>query len=134
MVMGHVVVSCHDDASGQPMYGLVPQPTGSYNPSCNQNPTTNQQTINIEWYTPNAWAPSGNGHGTYTEIVQKQPGTESATGSVVHVTVYVDSSQLAAAQQSVDWTDPGLRTSALQHAKKVFDQPLEADTPISYSF
>jgi Protein of unknown function (DUF4012) len=134
MVIGHVDVSCHDDANGNPMWGLVPQPNGTGLPACNQDPTTNHQTINVEWYTPNAWTPTSNGHGAYSELVQKQAGTETSQGSVNHVTVYLDTSQLHSAQKSVDWTNPDLRASALQHATKIYDQPLEADTTVSYSW
>jgi hypothetical protein len=116
------------------MYSLLPQIASSGQPACNLDPATNHQTINVEWYTPNAWTPTGSGHGTYSEVAQKQSGTESAQGSVVKASVYVDTSQLHAAQQSVDWTNATLRAGAMQHATKVFDQLLEGDTTISYAF
>jgi hypothetical protein len=134
MVLGHVDISCHDNAYGQPLYELLPQIASSGLPACNLDPTTNHQTINVEWYTPNAWTPTGSGHGTYSEVVQKQAGTENAQGSTTRVSVYVDTSQLHSAQQSVDWTSTRLRASAMQHAAKVFDQPLEGDTTVNYAF
>ena len=49
------------------------------------------QTIYLDWYTPHAYAVDANGHGTYTELVEKQP------GSADYLTVYVDASQVHAA-------------------------------------
>jgi hypothetical protein len=133
MVMGLVNVSCHDDANGTPMYYLYfwDQYTGS----CHFDPHANSQVINVAWYSPNAWIANGKGGGSYTELIEKQAGTDgppstaNPSGSVVAVTVLIDSSQLKASQNpGTDWTDEGLRAQALAHAKKVFDGPLTQDT------
>ncbi|HEX6797002.1 MAG TPA: DUF4012 domain-containing protein, partial [Ktedonobacterales bacterium] len=54
------------------------------------------QNIYIEWYTPHAFTIGADGHGTYTELVEKQPGSaDFATGDVGdYLTVYVDTSLL----------------------------------------
>ena len=101
--------------------------------ACNLDPATNHETINVAWYSPNAWTPTGGGHGTYSELIEKQAGTESAQGSTTMVSVYVDLSQLQAARHSLDWTDTALRASALGHASKIYGQPLEGDTTVSYT-
>jgi hypothetical protein len=135
MVMGLFDISCHDDTNGQPMYNLGYQPAGSGAITCNGAAATNFKTFSIEWYTPNAWTPGANGHGTYSELVEKQPGTEDSHGSTVTVTVYVDTSQLRAAQPGAgDWTDSNLRAQALKGAKKAFDGKLEGDTVVSFNF
>jgi hypothetical protein len=53
------------------------------------------QNIYIEWYTPHAFTIGADGHGTYTELVEKQPGSaDFATGVGDYLTVYVDTSLL----------------------------------------
>ncbi len=143
MVMGFVNVSCHDDLyTGQPMYGRLYQQSGQGDgQSCNLNPNTNHQVIDVEWYTPNAWTPSGNGHGVYTEMVEKQAGTDgpptktNPSGSVVTVQVYVDTGLLHQSNvQGIDWTDATLRAEGLKHAKQVFNGPLASDATVSYGW
>jgi hypothetical protein len=136
MVMGLFDISCHNDANGQPMYFLPYEP-GSYGVTntCNADAHTNFKTFDIEWYTPNAWTPGANGHGTYSELVEKQAGTEDSHGSTVTVTVYVDLSQLHSSRAGAgDWTDPDLRAAALKGAKKAFDAKLEGNTVVTFSF
>jgi hypothetical protein len=141
MVMGLLDVACYADSSGRPVYYLSPQPLDSGSVACDVKSHVNHQTVSIEWYTPNAWTPSGAGHGTYSELIEKQAGTEAAnttTGAVASTTsatVLVDLSQLhGGSLQGVDWTDLDLRAQALKGATKAFDGPIESDTPVSFGF
>jgi hypothetical protein len=141
MVMGLLDVACYQDADGQPVYYLQTGNAFIGGVACNLKPHVNHETVSIEWYTPNAWTPSSAGHGTYSELIEKQPGTEGAnatTGvvsSTVSATVLIDLSQLhGGTLQGVDWTDLDLRAQALKGATKAFDGPIDADTDVSFSF
>src|SRR5262249_10498920 len=69
MVMGSITVNCGPDPSLQATGGN----TDIY--ACKNTPTKNSQTVYIEWYTPHAFQLNAAGHGTYTEVVQEQPGS-----------------------------------------------------------
>jgi hypothetical protein len=141
MVMGLLDVACYDDAAGRPMYYLFTGHGGDNSPACSTKSHVNHETVSIEWYTPNAWTPSGAGHGTYTELIEKQAGTEGAStttgvvASTASATVLVDLSQLRGGSlQGVDWTDLDLRAQALKGAAKAFDGPIESDTTVTFGF
>lgn len=138
MVMGRIVMPCSQYPDGTPFFNATPE--SAY--PCVTN-FTSHQVINIEWYTPDAWTPAAAGHGTYSELIEKQPGTEIvrkvgngfAPGSTVTASVFVDTSQLRAGQSdSIDWTDATLRAAGLKGAKKAFDGQLDANTTVTFSF
>lgn len=122
MVMGALMVMC----------GSVPQ--GDFNAydsnleasDCTTSPQPHTQTIFISWYTPNAYTVGADGHGTYTELVEKQAGDDSA-----HLTVYVRRGSLQGAQIISD-----LETfkSLTAHATKIFDNALAQNQYVSYTF
>ncbi|MFI5274687.1 MAG: DUF4012 domain-containing protein, partial [Ktedonobacterales bacterium] len=61
----------------------------------NGPPIARTENIYIEWYTPHAFTLDAHGHGTYTELVEKEPGSaDFATGVGNYLTVYVDTSLL----------------------------------------
>ncbi|MGO8946545.1 MAG: hypothetical protein ACLQUY_02545, partial [Ktedonobacterales bacterium] len=72
---------------------------------CANDPTENTQYIYIEWYTPNAFTMNSAGHGTYSELVQEEPGSgDFLLGVGDYLTVYVDTSQLHNPDLQVDTT------------------------------
>lgn len=129
MVMGLVDVACAVYDDGSPHYSLPPSAGGC------KTAHVNHQVIDVEWYTPHAWTPSGNGHGTYTELVEKQAGTQGIHGSTVTLSVYLDTSQLSSTDAiRTDWTDATLRVAALGGARQIFAQSLESDQTIAANF
>ncbi len=100
MVLGGVMVMCSPgDGTGwnngidQTLYDyqFFNRKGQSEDTICLNQPVMRSQTIFLDWYTPHAYTKDASGHGTYTELVQKQP------GSVDYLTVYVDASQVGAA-------------------------------------
>lgn len=115
--------------------------TGREYQSCEKTPKAHSQTIYISWYTPNAFAPQTNGHGSYTEVVEHQAGNPQ------WLTVYVDTSQLQTASPALASTTPDMiiagstpkaRNSAfallVAHTTKVFDQALTQDQTVMFNF
>ena len=89
MVMGALTLNCGPSAS------LLATNTRADSAACMSHPTPHSQTIYIEWYTPHAAQMTASGHGTYTELVQEQPGSgDFLLGVGDYLTVYVDTSQV----------------------------------------
>jgi hypothetical protein len=101
------------------------------NHNCVVNPQSHTQTIFLAWYTPNASTVDASGHGTYSELIEKQ------AGSVTNLTVYVthgslqDSQVVDANSQGVSYFKSLISKS---HAQKVFSGPLAQNEMISYSW
>ena len=123
MVMGSLMVMCGpypQDSSGYNSYQAQPE-----SDACASAPTSHTQTIFISWYTPNAYTVGANGHGTYTEMVEKQ------AGGSTHLTVFVTRGSLQGPQIINDVeTFQGLTA----HATKIFNGPLTQDQIVSFSF
>ncbi|GAC1447302.1 MAG: hypothetical protein PVSMB4_02350 [Ktedonobacterales bacterium] len=129
MVMGLVDVACAVYDDGSPHYDLPPSAGGC------KVAHVNHQVIDIEWYTPNAWTRTRDGHGTYAELIEKQAGTQGVHGSTVTVSVSLDTSQLANPDAaSIDWTNASQRVVATAGARQIFNGPLESDQTITASF
>lgn len=109
--------------------------------SCEAHPKPHSQTIYISWYTPNAFTPRPDGHGSYTEMVQHQAGNKQ------RLTVYVDTSQLHSPQPAgadavsdpvIAASTPTARDSAfaalLGQARRVFNGPLDQDQTVTFNF
>jgi|GEM_PF-1182435 hypothetical protein len=79
---------------------------------CESNPVTHTQTIYVEWYTPHAFTMDANGHGTYSEVVEKEPGSgdfvlKQGAGGIGlgdYLTVYVDTSQVHSSHPNANTT------------------------------
>jgi hypothetical protein len=131
MVMGPVLVTC----------GGVTDFT-TYDPSaelnaCRTNPIPQTVNIYITWLTPHAVTVDAHGHGTYHELVEKQP------GSVDTLVVYVQSPAVTGAtpSPSVDQplpSDGAQRVAAfaalLAESARVYSAPLLANTTITCRF
>ena len=110
MVLGSLFVSCgrsmdptHAVETAQDFADLGRYVGGGlvtvfdFNHGCwyNGPPIARTQNIYIEWYTPHAFTIGADGHGTYSELVEKQAGSaDFATGVGDTLTVYVDTSLL----------------------------------------
>ncbi len=98
---------------------------------CTQAPQAHSKTIYISWRTPHAYTSSASGHGTYTELVQKQPGTTvvGSTGetSQVRLTVFVSTNISTA-------TDDLSYAALVAGARQIYDSPLTTDTSVTYHF
>ncbi len=89
MVMGAVTLNCGPSAD------LLATDTAQDSAYCATDPTSHTQDIYLEWYTPNAFSMNSAGHGTYSELVQEEPGSgDFQLGVGDYLTVYVDTSQL----------------------------------------
>ncbi|HEX6123660.1 MAG TPA: DUF4012 domain-containing protein, partial [Ktedonobacterales bacterium] len=133
MVMGPVLVTCGgvtDFSRYDPRQELA---------LCQSHPTPQTITIYVTWLTPHAFTLDANGHGTYTELVEKQP------GSVNHLRVYISTSALSglAAPSALQRQAARLATlsapqrearfaALLLSASPVYDAPLLTDTTITY--
>jgi len=150
MVMGSVLVACGDT---MPVTDTVETyqdfvawanaggPAGEDYQRCDTNPIARTQNIYITWYTPRAYSVDANGHGTYSELVEKQPGSSDFRVLPVRpgntLTVYVDTSRMRGG--GVDLSNPQTMTDAqfaslIQGKKPVFNDKLLADTTISVNF
>ena len=107
----------------------------------NGPPPSRTENIYIEWYTPHAFTIGTDGHGTYTELVEKQPGSaDFAIGVGDYLTVYVDTSLLHG--KSGFTGDPTITSNdqwaALIAGKKPLPQynnmKLLENTVVSFSF
>jgi len=135
MVMGAVTVNCGPNPS------LVATNTPADSSACQTSPTSNTQTIYLEWYTPHAFTMGSDGHGTYSELVEEQPGRgDFLLGVGDYLTVYVDTSQLHSSNSSVDTTpivDESGWTALIGNLKSVpgFDHvALDSDMTVSVDF
>jgi hypothetical protein len=89
MVMGAITLNCGPSAD------LLATNTTADSAACLLQPTPHTQTIYLEWYTPHAFTMDADGHGTYSELVEKEPGSgDFLLGSGDYLSVYVDTSQL----------------------------------------
>ena len=108
MVMGAVTINCG------PSTNLLATNTPADSAACQTDPTPHTQTIYIEWYTPHAFTMNAAGHGTYSELVQEEPGSgDFQLGVGDYLTVYVDTSQLHSQDLQVD-TTPVSKSTAFQ--------------------
>ena len=128
MILGTLLVQCG------PSQNPNDYSANSDRPACDKNLYKHTQTIYIEWYTPHAFTMDAHGHGTYSELAEKQ------AGSVDSVTVYVDTSQLHAWQPQLgDYTfsqggaDDAF-SALIQGKKPAYDSALNSDTTISMNF
>lgn len=121
MVMGALLVMCGSYSQGDfSSYDYMAESA-----TCEKAPVSHTQTIFISWYTPHAYTVGADGHGTYTEFVQKQ------AGDYPHLTVYVTRGSLPETQvvKSVSYFN-----GQTAHAQKAFDGPLTQDQVVSFSF
>src|SRR5262249_8307375 len=133
MVMGNLLVLC----------GATPTliDAGSENPTCVHNPQPHTQTIYITWYTPNAFTMDASGHGTYSMLVERQPGSKTA------LTVYVSTAQLHKTQPNPNGLTPDLTvkgtddesrqeyfTQLSRSAQKVYDGLLDQNRTVMVQF
>ncbi len=93
--------------------------------------------IYIDFYTPHAFSMNASGHGTYNEVVEKQP------GSADFLTVYVNKSQLHAASPntgtfndgSVTITNEDQFNALIAKQTPVYKrQPIMSNTTITVNF
>jgi Protein of unknown function (DUF4012) len=124
MVMEPFIVPCGHETS------LIGYSGALDNQQCTQDPSPHTQTIYITWYTPNAYTANASGGGTYTELVEKQPGTtlslpSGQPGSQVQLTVYISTSQETA------MTDQAF-AQIVAGAHKIYDAPLVTNTIVTY--
>jgi hypothetical protein len=146
MVMGPLLVWCGSATSANAYV------TSADYSQCENHPTKHVQTIYLEWYTPHAFNRGADGHGVYSELVEKQPGTtvykDGSPSSLVTLTVYVSSAALASGQslpgdsadQMITASTPTARDTAFarllqgNNIQKIFDGPLMTNTPVSVAF
>jgi Protein of unknown function (DUF4012) len=124
MVMEPFILPCGSEAS------LLQYSSAQDNADCTNAPQPHSQTVYVSWYTPHAYAVRAGGGGTYSEMIQKQPGTTLSLpngqhGSQVQLAVYVSTSQAAA-------TDDQAFAQLLAGATRIYDAPLLADTTVHY--
>jgi len=122
MVMGPLLVLCGSTPQGdwnafsssqEAQDCMVPQPAHT-------------QTIYISWYTPHAYTVDASGHGTYSELIEKQAGDQPT------LAVYITRADSLQGPQTI--SDLGTMSSLTANATKVFDGPLTKNTTVSYSF
>jgi hypothetical protein len=135
MIMGALTVNCGPSAD------LLATNTASDSYACQNNPTPQTQTIYLEWYTPHAFTPQADGHGTYSEVVEEQPGSgDFLLGIGDFLTVYVDTSQLHGATPTVNTipvtNDTGFQQQigTLAPVPGFNHVPLDQDMTVSVSF
>jgi hypothetical protein len=99
--------------------------------NCVANPQQHTQTIFLAWYTPNAYTVDGSGHGTYSELIEKQ------AGGATNLTVYVTRGSLQD-NQVIDESSQGTSyfngLISKSHAQKAFSGPLAQNEMVSYSW
>jgi len=146
MVMGPLLIWC-GSASTANAYS-----TDADYSACESRPMKHTQTIYVEWYTPYAFNRGSDGHGVYSEQIEKQSGTtvykDGAPNSLVALTVYVSTAALSGGQslpgdtadETITATTPQARDAAFARllqsngTQKVFDGPLMTNTPVSVPF
>jgi hypothetical protein len=133
MVMGNLLVLCGDTPT------LVE--AGPENYTCVHHPQPHTQTIYITWYTPNAFTMDASGHGTYSMLVERQPGSKDS------LTVYVSTAQLQKAQPNPNSNTPDLTVRGnddasraayfaqlIKGAKKLYSGPLDQNRAMTVQF
>lgn len=125
MVLGALTVLCGPFATISNITGQTDQNTE--NTACDNISTETPHTMNIfiSWYTPHAYTANASGHGTWSELVERQAGSNS------QLTVYIANGHNIANQII---TDPNTFASELQNAKKIYDQPLATNITVTYAF
>jgi Protein of unknown function (DUF4012) len=136
MVMGPVLVTC----------GVVTD-FSRYDPraeltACQSHPTPQTITIYVTWLTPQAFSLDATGHGTYTELVEKQPGSSDhlrvyvVTSALTSTSPAATSNILLARAQRLATLDTSTRearyAALLASAHPIYDAPLLEDTTITY--
>ncbi|MGH2517916.1 MAG: DUF4012 domain-containing protein [Ktedonobacterales bacterium] len=161
MVMGQVVVACgaaipaidtlETPAVLRLFRGTQYENTNYSNQNrgttnCDYLSVTRTEHIYISWYTPNAFAIGAGGHGTYSELVEKQAGSSDFLNGVGdYLTVYVDTSHLTSHNPNIgnvvigaNGADPEAQWSALLSGKKPISGfnniHLQDDTTVTYGF
>jgi hypothetical protein len=139
MVLGPITVMCGPEAS---ITSYVNGPNSIEDNGCRDHAQPHTMNVYIEWYTPHAFTMDASGHGTYTELVEKQPGSaDFLVGSGNYLTVYVDTSSLHAAHPQLgdvtysngDATDA---FAALIQGEKPFinNQQITSNIQVSFGF
>jgi hypothetical protein len=143
MVMGGVAVRCGGTTSGIETNADIGSVGTTESIDCwsrlqaGEKLPTHTQVIYIDFYTPHAFTMDASGHGTYSEVVEKQP------GSVDTLTVYVDESQLHAASPSTGTFGNGTLTitsedqfnALIAKLKPTYKtQPIMSNTTVSVHF
>jgi len=124
MVLGALTVLC---GPYQHVAQLNATTQGIENDTCDTPKATSHTTdIFLSWYTPHASTFGANGHGTWSELVEKQAGSNS------QLTVYIANGHSVNSGNPV--TDDATFQSLLQSAKKIYDQPLATNTTVTYTF
>lgn len=122
MVMGPLLVMC--GSTQQTDWGSYNVHTLEYS-DCESNPQSHTQTIFLSWYTPHAYTVDASGHGTYTELVEKQAGDQPT------LAVYVTRGNISGPQQI---TDLGTFNNLTAKAQQAFKGPLTQNQVVSYSW
>jgi hypothetical protein len=127
MVMGVLSVNCG------PIQAL--NYAGGDGPQCVAHSTPHTQTIDIEWYTPHAFTMSADGHGTYSEVVEEQPGSgDFLLGVGDYLTVYVDTSLLHSKNPHVNTQNVAQTIGNLKPVHGFDHVHLDSDLTVSVSF
>jgi hypothetical protein len=127
MVMGQLSVNCGTDPSEAA--------SGNDTMACLTQSNSQTQIIDIEWYTPHAFTMDADGHGTYSELVEEQPGSGDfllAAGD--YLTVYVDTSQLQSKNPQVDTSNVTQVIGNLKPVQGFNHVRLDSDQTVSVSF
>ena len=153
MVMGQVMVACgpaiplsetlETPAVMRHFAGPRPDDNGCDTASTT---VTRTQHIYISWYTPHAFSIGADGHGTYSELVEKQAGSADFLNGVGdYLTVYVDTSHLKSANGNVsnavigtNGADAEAQWSALLQGKKpisgYLNMQIQDNITVTYNF
>jgi hypothetical protein len=121
MVMGPLLVLC----SSLPQSNINSFSSNQEETECLTPQPAHTQTIFLSWYTPHAYTVDGSGHGTYSELVEKQAGDQPS------LAVYVTRGNITGPQQI---TDLNTFNSLTTKAQKVYSGPLAKNQVVSYSF
>ncbi|HEY8324070.1 MAG TPA: hypothetical protein VIG77_06225, partial [Ktedonobacterales bacterium] len=122
MVMGPLLVMC--GSTQQTDWGSYNAHVQEYT-DCESSPQSHTQTIFLSWYTPHAYTVDASGHGTYTELVEKQAGDQPT------LAVYVTRGNISGPQQI---TDLGTFNDLAAKAQQAFKGPLIQNQIVSYSW
>jgi hypothetical protein len=121
MTLGSVLVICGVTAQGD-WSAFSPAADAA---ACAAHPQAHTQTVFLSWTTPHAYTPDSGGHGSWSELVEKQP------GDMPTLAVYVTRGSVSGAPVA---TSLAAFTSLTASAQKVFSGTLAKDQTISYSF
>ncbi len=135
MVMGPVLVTC----GGVTNFSTY-DPTAEL-ATCRAHPGPQTLNIYLTWYTPQAFTLDARGHGTYTEQVEKQPGSVDSLAVYV-VTTWLRGPSASASAWLADvphWSEDATARDAafadlVAGARRIASGPLSADTTITYRF